>query len=61
MSRDLANENYYVSHGGRIPVKWTAPEVYSVEDNTIIVHLVRKAVTFFSACTYPKVKMWREV
>ena len=26
MSRDLANENYYVSHGGRIPVKWTAPE-----------------------------------
>ena len=27
MSRDLADENYYVSHGGRIPVKWTAPEV----------------------------------
>ena len=27
MSRDLANENYYRSHGGKIPVKWTAPEV----------------------------------
>ncbi len=27
MSRDLADENYYVSHGGLIPVKWTAPEV----------------------------------
>ena len=27
MSRDLADENYYVSHGGMIPVKWTAPEV----------------------------------
>jgi serine/threonine protein kinase len=27
MSRDLADENYYVSHGGKIPVKWTAPEV----------------------------------
>ena len=27
MSRDLADENYYVSHGGQIPVKWTAPEV----------------------------------
>ena len=26
MSRDLADENYYVSHGGKIPVKWTAPE-----------------------------------
>ena len=29
MSRDLEDENYYVSHGtGKIPVKWTAPEVY---------------------------------
>ena len=26
MSRDLADETYYVSHGGVIPVKWTAPE-----------------------------------
>ena len=26
MSRDLADEDYYVSHGGKIPVKWTAPE-----------------------------------
>ena len=29
MSRDLEDEDYYVSHGtGKIPVKWTAPEVY---------------------------------
>ena len=27
MSRDLMYESYYVSHGGMIPVKWTAPEV----------------------------------
>ena len=27
MSRDLEDEDYYVSHGGKIPVKWTAPEV----------------------------------
>ena len=27
MSRDLMNENYYTSHDGIIPVKWTAPEV----------------------------------
>ena len=26
MSRDLANENFYLSQGGKIPVKWTAPE-----------------------------------
>ena len=26
MSRELADEDYYVSHGGTIPVKWTAPE-----------------------------------
>ena len=26
MSRDLANEKYYVSRGGQIPVKWTALE-----------------------------------
>lgn len=28
MSRDLDAENYYISNGGKIPVKWTAPEVY---------------------------------
>ena len=27
MSHDLMDENYYVSHGGKVPVKWTAPEV----------------------------------
>ena len=26
LSRDLNKENFYVSHGGKIPVKWTAPE-----------------------------------
>ena len=26
MSRDLAEDDYYISHGGQIPVKWTAPE-----------------------------------
>ena len=27
MARDLNESNYYVSHGGKVPVKWTAPEV----------------------------------
>ena len=31
MSRDLMYESYYVSHGGLIPIKWTAPEVRIVE------------------------------
>ena len=26
MSRDLDDENYYISQGGTVPVKWTAPE-----------------------------------
>ena len=26
MSRDLADADYYVSQGGKIPVRWTAPE-----------------------------------
>ena len=27
MSRDLIDENYYTTSGGKIPLKWTAPEV----------------------------------
>ncbi len=26
MSRDLIDTDYYVSSGGKIPLKWTAPE-----------------------------------
>ena len=26
MARDLVDDTYYKSHGGQIPVKWTAPE-----------------------------------
>ena len=26
MCRDLENDDYYFSQGGKIPVKWTAPE-----------------------------------
>ena len=27
MARDIHDSDYYVSQGGKIPVKWTAPEV----------------------------------
>ncbi len=33
MSRELMDESYYVSHGGKIPVKWTAPEVSVCKEN----------------------------
>ena len=29
MSRGLCDTDYYVAHGGKIPVKWTAPEALS--------------------------------
>ena len=29
MSRDVIDDGYYITSGGKIPVKWTAPEVYS--------------------------------
>jgi len=27
MSRDLEDSVYYISRGGNMPIKWTAPEV----------------------------------
>jgi hypothetical protein len=32
MARDLMDDTYYKSSGGKIPVKWTAPEVYYYTD-----------------------------
>ncbi|XP_065899776.1 uncharacterized protein [Dysidea avara] len=38
MSRDLLDENYYIMKGGKIPIKWTAPEAlhyrkYSIQSD----------------------------
>ena len=33
-------ESYYVSHGGMIPVKWTAPEVLILTINMIHAQLL---------------------
>ena len=27
MARDVADDSYYVTTGGKIPIKWTSPEV----------------------------------
>ena len=29
MARDMENDTYYITSGGKIPIKWTAPEVWS--------------------------------
>ena len=39
MARDLSDTDYYISHGGKIPVKWTAPEVSSFYTTTITSYL----------------------
>ena len=28
MACDVTDDTYYITSGGKIPVKWTAPEVY---------------------------------
>ena len=39
MARDLEDENYYISHGGRIPVKWTAFEVQLKMQHSLIEYI----------------------
>jgi hypothetical protein len=31
LARESADNNYYVSKGGALPVRWTAPEVSRIE------------------------------
>ena len=28
MARDVSDDTYYITSGGKIPVRWTAPEVW---------------------------------
>ena len=44
MSRNLMDENCYISHGGKIPIKWTAPEVSRkcLHDNIIVILLIHE-------------------
>ena len=28
LARDVADDTYYITSGGKIPVRWTAPEVW---------------------------------
>ena len=44
MSRDLSDGNYYITSGGKIPVKWTAPEV-------ILMHAMTRLI-LYHLCAY---------
>ena len=48
MSRDLQDENYYISHAKKIPIKWTAPEVSTLLMLCIsyIVNCITTGLTF---------------
>ena len=32
MARDLENEHYYISRGGKIPIRWSPPEVICTQN-----------------------------
>ena len=49
MSRNLMDENYYISHGGKIPVKWTAPEV---RINLSCAHILQQLLLALSLIFY---------
>ena len=40
MSRDLIDDNYYITSGGKIPVKWTAPEVVNDHISHLLQHII---------------------
>ena len=35
MARDVSDDAYYITCGGKIPVKWTAPEVWILYEQTM--------------------------
>ena len=51
MSRDLIDENYYVTSGGKIPVKWTAPEVIIVLIDDVRIIFCRHCTSESTHCT----------
>ena len=53
MSRDITDETYYISHGGKIPVRWTAPEASVSCDNlSCHMHFVELNLSAAYTCTY---------
>ena len=42
MARDVADANFYVASGGKVPAKWTAPEVHIGATQYLLMYKIRK-------------------
>ena len=41
MARDVADDNFYIASGGKVPAKWTAPEVRTwLIVSTLTMHII---------------------
>ena len=49
MSRDLQDENYYISHAKKIPIKWTSPEVSFSYLNVFFISVITVKHIYYSA------------
>ena len=38
MARDVSDDTYYMIDGGKIPIKWTAPEVSDQSQSLTIIY-----------------------
>ena len=47
MARDVTDDIYYVASGGKIPVKWTAPEVADQYNYTYAASMCSYRTSFF--------------
>ena len=55
MARDVADDNYYVTTGGKIPVRWTSPEVHIYIMYCRLIILYTHARQYFTRDTQHKV------
>ena len=52
MARDLIDTEYYISHGGKIPIKWTAPEVsYFLKSESLLLMKLYETLVYYRQFT----------
>ena len=51
MARDVTDDTYHVSTGGKIPVRWTAPEVdMNIRSYTLHMHVLYTNTYIYYVC-----------